>query len=76
MKRNSGTLAIMPDGRNVIIYDFQPLLKEKSKVVVTLADENFLPIKSEDGSIKTLIFELTTYNEVAMHTWIACGKCD
>lgn len=72
--KNPGTLATMPDGRNVIIYNNQPLLKDKKKVIVTLADENFFPLK-EDGHTKCLLYDLDEYKRV-IPEWKGRGKCD
>lgn len=74
MSRNPGTIARMADGRVVIIYDRQPLLKEKGKVVVHLVDDRYNPIE-ENGRKKTLLFDIAIYNEL-IPTWKAMGKVD
>lgn len=73
--RNPGTLALMPDGRKVVIYDKQPLLKEQKKVVVHLMGDDFNLIQGEDGKPKTLLFDLADYNE-KIKTWKGIGKVD
>lgn len=74
MPRNSGTIAIMQDGRKVIIFNNQPLAKEKSKVVVHLIDDSFNLIIENDKP-KILLFDVSTYNEI-VKTWKGIGKVD
>jgi len=75
MARNPGQLAKMEDGRLVVIYNNQPLLKEKKKVVVHLLDDNFGYIQGEDGKPKTLLFDIDEYNQ-KIKSWQGCGKVD
>jgi hypothetical protein len=72
--RNPGTLAKMEDGRLVVIFNAQPLLKEKKKVIVYLLNESYEFIK-ENGKPKTLLFDLDNYNQI-IKKWTACGKVD
>lgn len=74
MRGNPGTIARMADGRMVIIYDKQPLLAEKGKVVVHLIGEDYVPLV-EDGKKKTLLFDVAIYNELTS-TWAVMGKVD
>lgn len=74
MSRRSGTIAQMSDGRKIIIFNDQPLLKDKKKVVVYLINEDYELI-IDNGEPKTLLFDLKVYNEAAK-TWTAIGKVD
>ncbi len=74
MARKPGTLAEMPDGRKVIIYDNQPLLKEHGKVIVHLIDDDYNLIM-QNGKLKILMFAVHVYNELTS-TWKAFGKVD
>lgn len=61
MRGNPGTIIILPDGRKAIVYNKQPLLREKRKVVITLIDERYCPI-IEGGRAKTLLKDVGVYN--------------
>lgn len=73
--KNPGFIAKMTDGRNVIIYTKQPLLKEKGKIVVHLVDDSFMGLKNEEGQPKTLLFNIEVYNKL-IKTWKAVGFVD
>lgn len=60
--RRSGTLILLQDGRKVIMYDNQPLIKQ-GRVVLHLIDDNYNLIKDETGKEKTIIKPLDTWNE-------------
>ncbi len=60
--RRSGTLILLQDGRKVIMYDKQPLIKQ-GRVVLHLIDDSYNLIKDETGKEKTIIKPLTAWNE-------------
>lgn len=60
--RNSGKLVKMADDRIVIVYNYQPLIKQE-KIVLNLVDENYKLIKGEDGKPKILVRDIPTFNE-------------
>ncbi len=59
----SGIIAKLPDGRKVIIYDKQPLIKEKGKVVLNLVDDDYNIIVDNIGNPKIIIKDVSIYNE-------------
>lgn len=52
----------MADDRLVIVFNYQPLIKQQ-KIVLNLVDEDYKLIKGEDGKAKTLVRDIETYNE-------------
>ncbi len=52
----------LSDGRKVLIYNKQPLLKEKGKIVMNLIDESLNLIKDENGKPKIIFKDLGVYN--------------
>lgn len=61
--KNSGVIAKLPDDRIVIIYNKQPLAKDKGKIILNLVDEKYNLIKGEDGKPKVIIKDIAIYNE-------------
>jgi hypothetical protein len=61
--KNSGIIIRLPDNRMVIVYDRQPLAKEKGKIILNLVDENHNLIKGEDGKPKVIMKDIHVYNE-------------
>jgi len=61
--KNSGIIAKLHDNRVVIVYDKQPLAKEKGKIILNLVDEKYNLIKGEDGKPKVIIKDIHIYNE-------------
>jgi hypothetical protein len=61
--KNSGIIAKLPDNRMVIVYDKQPLVKEKGKIILNLVDEKHNLIIGESGEPKVIIKDIHTYKE-------------
>jgi len=61
--KNSGIIVKMHDNRIVIVYDKQPLAKEKGKIILNLVDENYILINDEAGRPKVLIKDIHIYDE-------------
>ena len=51
------------DNRLIVVYDKQPLAKEKGKIILHLIDEKYNLIKDEHGKPKVIIKDIHTYNE-------------
>lgn len=62
MNNGPGFIAKLPDGRTVIVYDKQPLLKAKGKVVLHVVDEKFEHVMGDNGP-KTILKDVHVYNE-------------
>lgn len=62
MNNNSGAIVQLADGRKVIVYNNQPLLKMAKKVILNLIDENYNCIKGDDGKPKVIIKDISAYN--------------
>jgi len=63
MRGNPGQIIKLKDGRVVIMYNSQPLLKAYQKVVLHLVDENYNWLKDEKGHPKRLIFDNEKYQD-------------
>lgn len=61
--KNSGIIIKLIDGRRCIVYDKQPLAKERGKIILNLVDENLNLINNDDGKPKIIIRDISTYNE-------------
>ena len=61
--KNSGKIVKLSDNRMVIVYDKQPLAKERGKIILNLVDEKYNPIKGEDGKSKIIFKDIHIYNE-------------
>lgn len=61
--KNSGIIVKLPDNRMVIVYNKQPLAKEKGKIILNLVDEKYNLIKGEGGEPKVIIKDIHTYKE-------------
>ena len=61
--KNPGIIIKLYDGRTVIIYNNQPLVKEKGKIVLHLVDDKFMPILDDTGKTKIIIKDITVYLE-------------
>ena len=61
--KNPGIIVKMADGLRCIVYDKQPLLDLKGKVLLHLVDEKFKPILSDLGTPKRKILDVAVYNE-------------
>ena len=61
--KNSGVIVKLPDNRMVIVYDNQPLAKEKGKIILNVVDEKYNLIKGEDGKPKVIFKDIHIYNE-------------
>lgn len=64
MSRRPGIMLKLPDGRIVIRYNKQPLLQERNKVVLHLLNDNFTLQKDEKGNEKTVLRDVSKYNEM------------
>lgn len=61
--RKPGIVAELPDNRLVIVYEEQPLLEQKGKVILNLTTQDHeLIIK--DGKPSLLIWDVAYYNLV------------
>lgn len=65
MRGNPGKIVKWPDDeRTFIIYNNQPLIREKRSVLLTIVDPvTYQPILGTDKKPKTLIQSLEVYNE-------------
>ena len=62
--KNSGIIVKLPDERICIVYNNQPLAKEKGKIILNLVEEKYNPIKGEDNKPKVIMKDVHIYNEV------------
>lgn len=60
-KRRSGHLIQIPDGRTVVRFNDQPLLKEHKKVVLHLLNEDY-SLQKEGEKELTLVKTIEEYN--------------
>ena len=61
--RNPGIIVKMADGLRCIVYNKQPLLATKGKVLIHIIDENDNPILNDMGTPKRRILDVAVYNE-------------
>ena len=64
MAKRPGIIIKMNDVK-YIVYNDQPLLKEKSMMVLHRIDDKFKLIKNDDGKPKTKLMGVSVYNESA-----------
>lgn len=57
--KKPGIIMLLPDGRKIIMYEDQPLLQEKGKVILTLLTDDLEPTE------KKLIKDVHVWNEQA-----------
>ena len=63
MRGNPGILITLSDGRNCIVYNNQPLAKEKGKIILHLVDEDLKLIMDDNKRPKIIMKDVSTYNE-------------
>ena len=61
--KNPGKLIRLKDGRKVIFYNNQPLMKEKGKIILHLVDENNNIIEGENKKPKTILKDADSFTE-------------
>lgn len=61
--KEPGIIVKLSDDRLVIVYNNQPLLKEKGKIISALVDEEFNQILDESGKPKIIIKNVEVHNE-------------
>ncbi len=61
--KNPGKIIRLEDERKVILYDHQPLVKEKGKIVLHLVDEKNNIIEGENKKPKTILKDADTFTE-------------
>lgn len=74
---NPGTLARLSDGRQVIIYNSQPLIATKSKVVLTLLNEDLSIALDENKKPRTILLGNVEFDiKCSQREIVAFGKVD
>lgn len=63
MAKKPGKLILLDDKRTVIVYDEQPLLKDKGKLVMYLVDSKHNLLRDFTGKPKTVLKTFTEYKE-------------
>jgi hypothetical protein len=61
--KNPGIIVKRDDGSRVIVYNDQPLLAERGRIILHLVDENNKKILNGDGKPKIRIMDVQVYNE-------------
>lgn len=61
--RNPGIIIQLADGRKCIVYNKQPLVADKRKVILHLLDDDLKFIPNEKGNPKIIIKNVEVYNE-------------
>jgi len=72
---NSGKIIRLDDGRLVIVYNNQPLLKESGKIVMHLIGDDYKALLGEDKKQKTILKDLSDYN-LQCKNWQLIGFVD
>lgn len=62
--RNSGVIHRLEDGRLCIVFNRQPLINEKGKMVLALVDDEYNVLTDESGEPRTLVKDVDVYIEM------------
>lgn len=73
--RSPGIIVETSEGKKFIIYNNQPLLEEKGKVILHHIDDNMKLMNDDNGKPKISIRSVQVYNEEAQ-TYKVIGHVD
>lgn len=74
MNKKPGIMFELPDKRKAIVYNNQPLMKEKGKVIINLLNDD-LSLKMVNSNPSLLMKSVEIYNE-EVQTWKMMGYVD
>ncbi len=76
MSRRSGSVYVMQDGRKVIVYNDQELMKTTNTVIINLIDDNYNLIRDDvTKKPKILLRKIGDFKDVQA-TWKFIGFVD
>lgn len=67
-ERNRGSLLKLEDGRYCMVYDKQPIMIDKHKIVLYICDENGIKLQNEQGQDRMLVKPILEYTREILPT--------